>query len=54
MPTTYRQSDTALQKFHFPPRLDGVAVHSWSCTANYPQAVRRCMAAIALPVGPRK
>ena len=42
----------ALHEFHCPPPPSGVAVHCKNCTAHFPQAVRQCVARIALPTAP--
>ena len=44
----------ALQEFHCPPPPGGVAVHCRSCTDHCPEAVRQCIAGIALPTAPRQ
>ena len=70
MPTAPRQWGSALQEFHcpLPPGSEVVhcrsctahcpkgseAVHCRSCTAYCPQAVRECIAEIALPTAPRQ
>ena len=42
----------ALQEFHCPLPLSGVAVHDKSCTARCPQAVWQCGAGVPLPTAP--
>ena len=44
----------ALQEFHCPPPPGRVAVHCTSSTAHSPQAVRLCIAGVALPTAPEQ
>ena len=53
LPTTPRQWGSALQELHCPLPLSSEAAHDSCSTAYWPQAVRRCILGVALPIAPR-
>ena len=52
MPTAPRQWGSALHELRCPLPPGSEAVHCRSCAAHCPQAVRRCIARVALPTAP--
>ena len=43
-----------MQELHYPLPPGSEAVHCRSCAAHCPQAVRQCIAGVALPTAPRQ